>query len=148
MRRFKKTDAAQCSALIIKCIKLFRDIDKPTREFLIAENSAAKTGEKLVERDTAYVYLTGGKIVGVGAVNGNRITRAYVDPQFQNLGIGTKIIKELENKLKSAGFKKIEVEASTEAEDFYKKIGFKSIKKFSKKDGGNIFTLVKMEKKL
>ncbi|MFH1648311.1 MAG: GNAT family N-acetyltransferase [Patescibacteria group bacterium] len=69
-------------------------------------------------------------------------------PEYQNKGYGKKLYQHIENILKKEGFKKIELNSSLNAINFYKKMGFKEIENIEYPSGVNEINIpeVKMEK--
>lgn len=53
----------------------------------------------------------------------------YVHKDFIGRGVGSKLYDTAENSMKKLGLNKITLEATLTAKDFYKKLGFKIIKK-------------------
>jgi len=67
--------------------------------------------------------LRSGEIVGVLQVNSeNKILLNYVDPNYTDKGIGTNLLRKLENEIGSG--KEIFVESTETAKPFYLKKGF------------------------
>jgi putative acetyltransferase len=69
-----------------------------------------------------------GNVVGVGGLDGNGIKRMYCDPEYRRRHIGTSIYTELEKIAIQAGLQKLYVEASLNAEGFYRRVGFMTVK--------------------
>ncbi|MCD8181301.1 MAG: GNAT family N-acetyltransferase [Firmicutes bacterium] len=55
--------------------------------------------EKYIDENDTFVYIEDGKIAGFTGVSpDNMITGLFVDPDFQNRGIGTELINHLKSK--------------------------------------------------
>lgn len=74
-----------------------------------------------------YVAEEDGQISGFGHAVSGKIEACYVDPKFHKQGVG-KLLIEHGLKIASDGDKKVTVESTINAENFYKKHGFKKIK--------------------
>ena len=68
----------------------------------------------------------------------------YTLPKFQNKGIGTLILKQIEKQAKKGNFKKLILYTHPKSEKFYQKNGFKIIKELSYEGDPVLY----MEKKL
>lgn len=104
-----------------------------------------------------------GKILGFVTYTSDegkvKISWIAVDPKIHRTGIGSKLFKTLEEKLKKTGVKEIRVgtvagsvkyEPYERARAFYKKMGFKveNVKKIKSKDTGKLFDFATLVKKL
>lgn len=86
------------------------------------------------------------KIIGMGALKKidnetGEIKRMRLDKKFQGKGVGKAIYKKLEEKSKSLGYKKLILDTTTKqkvARSFYKKYGFKEIKRDFLRDNMDI----------
>lgn len=72
-------------------------------------------------------HVVVGSILGMGDGWRGTLWRLAVHPQYQKRGIGTKLVKGMENRLKSLGCKRIIllVDKSNAAIKFYQKLGYK-----------------------
>ncbi len=68
-----------------------------------------------------------GRIVATGSFEGNHITRVYVLPEYQKKGIGTQIMKTLEERI-GEGYDSVYLEASLPAAALYERLGFCTVK--------------------
>lgn len=59
------------------------------------------------------------ELIGTGTLVGNYIGRVYVDPNYQNKGVGTTIMEHLEIIARSNGIKTVELDASLNSKEFY-----------------------------
>jgi len=111
--------------------------------------------EKLLmdfKRKTFYVFEHVGEVVGVSAlqVEDERmgsIHWVYVLPEHQRKGIGTALVRHLENKAKEIGLKRLwllTVGKAYWAVDFYKKLGYTLFDRIERPWGFDVL----MEKKL
>lgn len=67
------------------------------------------------------------RIVATGSFEGNHITRVYVLPEYQKKGIGTYIMKTLEERI-GEGYDSVVLDASLPAASLYEKLGFRTVK--------------------
>ena len=104
------------------------------------------------ERMSFYVYKSEGRIVGVAAleVEGEergRIHWVYILPEYQRKGIGTALVRYVEQKAKEIGLKRLRLLTVGQADwtvSFYKKLGYALADKVERPWGFDVF----MEKEL
>ena len=72
-----------------------------------------------------------GRIAGFGAlVVANRELRAcYVHPEAARCGVGRALVAELESHARAAGLETLELDASLNAETFYRALGYRSLRR-------------------
>jgi putative acetyltransferase len=91
------------------------------------------------------------RIVGFGVIvpKENEVRAIYVSPQVKRKGIGSALLRKLEELAKEKGIKKLRLESSVTAEKFYQKNGYKVIKRgyFTLRTGRKMKS-VKMKKLL
>ncbi|RMD58880.1 GNAT family N-acetyltransferase [Candidatus Parcubacteria bacterium] len=98
-------------------------------------------------RMSFYVYKSGGRIVGVAAleVEGEergRIHWIYVLPGHQRRGIGTALVRYVEQKAKEIGLKRLRLLTVGQADwavSFYKKLGYTLADKVERPWGFDVF---------
>lgn len=140
LRPFSKKYAEDFSKIICKCADNSLDMGKESREFVKSKN----TSEELIKKSKntkLILAFVNGKVVGGGGIQKNKIRTMFVDIKHQGRGIGRKIYKKLEEMARKGKIKKLWLCASPNALNFYKKLGFKKIKK-------DKFGSILMEKKL
>ncbi|MFW9852335.1 MAG: GNAT family N-acetyltransferase [Candidatus Thorarchaeota archaeon] len=87
-----------------------------------------------------YLYKIKSKAVGVSSLMIKEdlgvICKMYVLPEYQNKGVGTKLMKDLEMKAKKLKLKKLRLLAiwsnNKKIIDFYEKFGFKIVEKIER----------------
>jgi N-acetylglutamate synthase-like GNAT family acetyltransferase len=92
--------------------------------------SDMKYYEQKILTDRGFVIEYLGSVIGCGFMaeesDYNIIQSVYIEPSFQNKGIGTILINYLITESKSSHKKYIELETAT-AQNFYKKLGFTDV---------------------
>ena len=71
-----------------------------------------------------WVAEIGAKVVGWGAIRGDRLEGLYTDPEFAGRGIGTELLSLLEGLMGGRGILAARAEASANAEEFYLRRGY------------------------
>lgn len=64
-----------------------------------------------------WVPEMGAKVVGWGAIRGDRLERLYTDPEFAGRGIGTQLLSLLKGLMRGRGILAARAEASANAEE-------------------------------
>jgi putative acetyltransferase len=108
------------------------------------EAFAARLGGSL-----ALVATMNGSPVGFGTLDGpDHIDFLYVHPAVAGKGAGTLLVEALEKLAAARGAKKLTVEASDNASEFFRHRGFKAMQRNSVPLGGEWFANTTMEKPL
>jgi putative acetyltransferase len=92
-----------------------------------------------IETRVLLVAVVDDQVVGFAQFHPERavIEAMHVLPEFCRRGIGTKLVKELETQASQKGLDSLDVEASTNAEQFYLQCGYTKIRdgKFKCRNG-------------
>lgn len=126
IRRFKKEDTNKVWNLISKAFKLIAtDFTKTGKKAFLDRQSPRTNLDRAKDRDL-FVAIINNKIVGM--VEGNKkdkVTRLFVDKNYQGRKIATKLMKKVEDMYRKKGATKMRVWSSSYAVKFYEKIGFR-----------------------
>ena len=153
VRPFREEDAGAVSALKIKTLRITnrKDYSPEYIEDLAGRMTPGDVLEQAKANKT-YVAEAGGVIAGCGAVGycpGKteevRFSSIFVVPEYQGQGIGKQIVKTLEEDEISLKARKIEIDASITAIDFYLKLGYVFSEGVREPDGRGLVKLVKMQ---
>jgi putative acetyltransferase len=71
-----------------------------------------------------WVAEVSGAIAGWGAIRGDQLAGLYTDPEFVGRGIGTELLGMLEALMRGRGIPAVSAEASSNAEEFYRRRGY------------------------
>ena len=132
VRRFKETDAAEVSALIIKTLRTV-NIKDYSSEYIENDVSFLQPENILIRNTWQHIYIVqdGNVIVGCGAIGPyyDKLDEAslftiFVLPEYHGRGIGRMIIETLEKDELFLRSKRIEIPSSITARDFYIKMGY------------------------
>lgn len=128
IRKAKRNDAKNISVLICDTINVInrRDYNSEQIKSWQKAGTPKKIKNYLSDKKTyTCVAIINNKVIGVGAIKEDEITALYVKARYTGKGIGTKILKHLEKRAINKGIKKIKVNSSLTAYNFYKKNGYK-----------------------
>ena len=104
--------------------------------------------ERLRGRLTLVVTMEGSPVGFAALEEPGQIDLLYVHPAVAGRGAGTMLIDALEKLAGARGVKKLTVEASDNAQDFFRKRGFKAMQRNSVPLAGEWFANTTMEKPL
>jgi len=128
-REFKYSDAKRCAEIIKKAL----DGEKFDNLKIKAKILAEHTPNELIKKSKNihyFVLFTKARIskeviIGIGGIkDSGEVKTAYVEPDFQGMGYGKKIMRFLEEKAKEKGISKLFLWSSPRHIEFYKKLGF------------------------
>lgn len=128
IREFHQNDAVEVSSLIRRSI-LIRDNSSYSNQNIeaIVEHYSPKQVGSGLEFKTVLVYEDDGKIVGTGALEGNEVLTVFIDPEYQNRGIGSKLMDTLEVEASTKGHKEVWLVAGLTAVRFYEKRNYRRV---------------------
>lgn len=132
IRLFNQNDAMETAQMIAETLRVSNSKDYSSK--YIKANISSHSADILIARASEghmYVVCDGSKIIGCGAIAGywGSVTESilltiFVLPNYQNKGIGRKIIETLEQDEYFLRAKRIEIPASITAVGFYRKMGY------------------------
>ena len=89
-----------------------------------AEELTVAGMERKISELEIWVAEVSEKVVGWGAIRGDRLEGLYMDPEFAGRGIGTELLGLLEGLMQERGVPAVRAEASSNAEVFYLRRGY------------------------
>ena len=133
IRRFASEDVSAVQTVIHRGLREVNGKDYPAKH--IEDFCAYFTiGKILSQADSAHTYVAvseGGRILGTGSIapfwnseTESILLTIYVLPDFIGNGIGTAIVKALENDEFFLRARRIEIPSSVTAVGFYRKMGY------------------------
>lgn len=149
IRKFREEDATKVCYLVRRNIKeILPDYySKEVCDYLYDCFSLKKFLKRTKNRNI-FVAVKRKKIIGVIELDEAQIRSFYVNPDYQNKGIGKILYNKIEEIANSKKIKKLFVKSSLNAQGFYEKLGFKKIKKTVFERDGIKIEDIDMEKNL
>jgi N-acetylglutamate synthase-like GNAT family acetyltransferase len=125
VRRFEPKDAEAVSEVIRVTMRKSNrsDYSMEILQPLIDYFSPEKVLQLCRERD-CLVAESDNQIVGTAALDKNELAAFFVLPDFQNKGIGSSLLKQIEQIARQKQISTIIVESSITGEPFYEKMGY------------------------
>jgi N-acetylglutamate synthase-like GNAT family acetyltransferase len=150
IRKASKKDSVKISNLIDKSLNEVnsKDYTKKQISILRSKNNPKRVIEKLKER-SIFVLEKNNKIIGTVDINLKKriIGGFYINPKFIGKGLGKKLLDFIENYAKKKRIRKLKLYSTKTALGFYKKYGYKIIKKEKwEPQKGVIFPIIIMNK--
>ena len=126
IRKFKDEDAIKASDIIRKALSEVNSkfYPKSVINYMCNEFSPEFLIELSKEREF-YVATENSKIIGTITIIHDYIGTVFVNPENSIKGIGTKLMKSIENLATQRKIKKLRLESSVNAVNFYEKLGYK-----------------------
>jgi N-acetylglutamate synthase-like GNAT family acetyltransferase len=124
-----------------------KDYDPSTISIMRSWQSAERLTRKFSE-GKYFLALDQDKVVGIGGLVGNEVCTMFVHPEYNGLGIGREILKNIENVARDSHLDKIALSSTITAEAFYTSCGFAKVKRAIHKLDGHDFEAIEMEKHL
>jgi len=135
IRKFKAKDAEQCNKIINNVL------DKGGRnmpEKAIKKIKAGSTPQAIIKKSKTRQYFVcenKREIIAIGGLKGKEVVKMYTALKHQGRGIGSKILKKIENYAKKKKIGKLFLYTSNpKVIRFYEKNGFNIIKKTRDRD--------------
>jgi hypothetical protein len=132
IRKFKKDDTYQTAFLIAQTYKKYCSNEgskKAIQNYIDRvdpnKNELSDLEKNFLNSDLIYLATHKNEIIGMIRGRKNRITNLFVNGKYHKQGIGGKLVKKFETKIKKSDNHEIKIRASIYAAPFYKKMGYK-----------------------
>lgn len=139
IENFKKEYAEKVSNLICDTLQEInsRDYSEAIINKMCAHFSP-KTIIDLASRRAIFVAMEGANIVGTASLDGDVILSVFVDASLQGKGIGTKLMRYIEDTARKSGYRTLKLPSSVTSVNFYKKLGYKKLEEKTGEFGINV----------
>jgi ribosomal protein S18 acetylase RimI-like enzyme len=128
IRQAAAADAEAVHEIVLLALRKTNARDYPSsvidRLVLTLPNKVASN----LETWCAFVAIVNGRVVGTGSLNGQTVSSVYVHPDYQGLGIATKLMDAVESAANAQSQGTLSVQSSVTAKPFYAKRGFKIVR--------------------
>jgi putative acetyltransferase len=125
IRQFRVADAEACSSIVRACLLTDPQMQQPAGTALVRAGSPGILCEWASRFYVAVCELEN-CMVGLGGVDMNEIRLLFVHPDHQGKGIGSGLLKQLEDLVPPALFRDVFVYAAPAAAGFYRMHGYRS----------------------
>jgi predicted N-acetyltransferase YhbS len=94
----------------------------------LEKNFSAAALRESMTKQKMFVAVSGPQIVGTASLDGRMVRSFFVAPNAQGMGIGSRLLAEVESAARAAGITMLVLQSSVTAERFYAKRGFKAVR--------------------
>ncbi|MBI2558670.1 GNAT family N-acetyltransferase [Candidatus Woesearchaeota archaeon] len=131
VRKFRASDAVEVARMHRNTIKFVNSKDYPSRQIKVwAGRTSAKRFRDSLNMFYRFLAIHNGKIVGYGDFKKDgELAGLYVHKGYQRKGVGYSLLKKIEKSARQKGIKKLFLSSTITAKGFYKKHGYKLIRK-------------------
>lgn len=133
IRKFRSSDAIQVAQMHRGTIRSVNAKDYPRAQIRVWSGRVSakrhRNPKELTNR-VKYVALDKKKVVGFGDLDKTgELMGLYIHKDYQGKGVGTKILTILESEARKIGLKKLTLTSTLSALNFYKRQGYRILKK-------------------
>ena len=128
IRRATAEDAEAVYEIVLRALRETNARDYPASVIDRLVLTLPEAVASKLEEWRAYVAVVDGRIVGTGSLNGKTVRAVFVHPDYQDRGIGTKLMDAVENAANAQSLNTLSVQSSITAQSFYAKRGFKVVR--------------------
>jgi len=147
----KPKDAAVISRMIRQTLRKVNSRDNTPKEIRAwsEANSKKEILKKILDESRDSVVVKDrSKVLGFGSMKGDEITSFYIADGFHGQGFGSRLLFFMERLSKQKGVKRIRLNSSLTAYKFYRKKGYRRIRRVSYVFNRTKIPCVLMSKKL
>ena len=150
VRKFRVSDAVEVAELHRNTVRFVNSKDYPQKQIEVwSGRISAKRFRDSIKTRFRLVAVDKDKIVGFGDFSKDgELAGLYVHKNYQGSGIGPLLLKKLEDSARQKGIKKFFLGSTITAKDFYRKHGYKVIKKTKHQIKNQKLIVYRMEKKI
>ena len=149
IRKFRNQDAKQVCNVLRRSQK--EVLSKYYKKVIIDTFCKRITQKRMIQRakeQEIFVAVEGKRVLGINGLIGNEIRRFHVLPNYHGKGVGKLLMQNVERIARERGIRKLIVKSSINAEGFYKKMGFKRVRKIMEAVENVRFPAILMQKRL
>jgi GNAT superfamily N-acetyltransferase len=149
IRNAKKENLPECETLLKGVLdEVNSKYYSPEIIFGWKTHNSLKNLEKQFENSKILVYESENRILGLGAIEKDHISKLYVLPEFQKRGIGREILNGLEEIAKENKFNSCNLNSTLNAIQFYINSNYQVLGPITFEERGIFVTFTKMKKEL
>jgi GNAT superfamily N-acetyltransferase len=129
IRRATALDADDISRVVIRALRMTNAQHYPAHviDAAVANFAPDRVAERLICRHT-FVATANGAVVGTASLDGSMIRSVFVAPEFQDQGIGRRLMDSVEELALAHSVAKVSVPSSVSAQGFYERLGFVTVR--------------------
>ena len=149
IRKFRASDAVAVAKMHRDTVRNINSKDYPPEQIAVWSGRSTARRMKKTKKTYRYVALEDKKIIGFGDFKQDgELAGLYIHKDYIGRGIGTSLLKKLEDEAKKYGIKELHLMSTITARNFYKKHGYSIVKKTTHKIKNQELVVYKMKKAL
>ena len=123
------SDAGAISQVIVSALRETNAKDYAPEIIARLENLFSSAGvREFIRKQKVFVAVVRQQIVGTASLDGRTVRGFFVAPNAQGMGIGSRLMAEVESAAREAKIRTLVLQSSVTAERFYVKLGFKALR--------------------
>ena len=144
IRKFKSRDAPKVASLVKNALNKVSAQHYPKNIIRNLVNAySADSFRTKMKRDIIFVATLGHKIVGTARLTEDGwLCGLFVDIDHLNSGIGKRLVGKIKQVAKQRGFDALRLHVAINSVGFYKKLGFRIVKKVVFKEAGETYRVI------
>jgi len=124
IRLFMDSDGESCREIFKRCFSRSVVLDKGVADVILGYLAREGLIESESKKYPLLVYEHNCKVLGLGGLNKNHITKLYVHPDFHSRGVGKMILNFIEERAKLSGESELIAQAYLNSVPFYHRQGY------------------------
>jgi GNAT superfamily N-acetyltransferase len=150
IRRARAADALRIRNLHVRSIRVLCRPDYTARQIAAWSGRRTPAGYRraMTGGERMYVATIGGRPVAFGAVLDAEVRAVYVDPRWAGRGVGTRMLARLERDAAARGKRRLILNATLTAVDFYRRHGWRRVRPHTIRFGAVPIPCVRMTKRV
>jgi N-acetylglutamate synthase-like GNAT family acetyltransferase len=148
LEEIRPEDIENAVKCIRRAVQISNALDYPANviKTQLEQHYTLEWMKKAVKNRYCVVAKEGSEVWGTGSLAKNELRNIFVDPDYQNQGIGKQIVQHLEKKAMEKGFGEVWLVSSITAHDFYKQMDYRDVEEVQERIGDDVVTGYLMKK--
>lgn len=144
IRNFHQSDVGALSNLMRETIKKSNSPDYPEKTICLLCN-LYNPKDLLSDSKRMEIFVAENEhgLIGTVSLDGDRISRMFVKPTRQGIGIGRQLLQHLESIVLNKGIVVLRVRSSITAFGYYRKLGYSKVRKVNDRHIGQVIWMKK-----
>jgi N-acetylglutamate synthase-like GNAT family acetyltransferase len=129
IRKATSKDATAISTIVVAALRVSNAKDYSSQIIDQVQQSFSPSQIlSLLTLRQVYVASIGGHVIATGSLDGGTVRSVFVDPAYQRMGVGHRLMGAIESIAAQSGIRLLRVPSSITAEGFYYSLGFVKVR--------------------
>lgn len=147
IRAFESGDGCAACDVVLQNLEGLAGLNSVARSMLARKLTPNQMCREM-QLGKGWVVEFEGSVQAVGGLLNNKISRLFVSSRFQNRGIGTALLRHMQQEVVEAGHRLLIVDSALKARTFYERNGFAFVEMKSFSYEAAAFSFVAMSKEI